>query len=376
MVGVDHDMLHLCATVSGGVYDAASRTDFEELLRTSEIRKRFPDLTLRFFQNGVTFGRGIPEALSLNPPTFVGLITGSTLILGWRGTVTIKDALADCKIDSIAPWKGLKGLEVQKAYYEMVKHAYLQSHATDIKNYVKGDYSKIPNNTTKDGTRITKIILTGHSLGGALAQVAHVCMKAPPNNFLSPSWPPWPNPMADLVKACKDVEIRTIAISAPMTFVVEHPAPETTKFLQDVIEPCMRNVFFNADVVPRGYSNLEFIDGFVNAFLEDHSTKSSSLADQLATALVNLHVKIFKLRGMMEQAIRYRHVGKLIYYDIPKAVPVMYVDPGFYDHKDATETGDEPCFRDLRYGPQSKVADMALENHMVLVNRSGLVYQT
>ena len=105
MVGVDRDMLHLCATISGGVYEATSRADFERVLEDSEIRDRFPDLTLRFFQNGVTFGRDwFPKQISLNAPTFVAVITGSTLVLGWRGTVTIKDILADANIDSVSPW--------------------------------------------------------------------------------------------------------------------------------------------------------------------------------------------------------------------------------------------------------------------------------
>ena len=164
MAGVDHDMLHLCATIAGGVYEAASRADFELLLTDSKVRERFPDLTVRFFQNGVTFGRGwFPEQLSLDAPTFVGVITGSTLVLGWRGTVTIKDILADANIDSVSPWQQkLKGLEVQKAYYEMIKNVYFRTHAKDIENYVKGAYSKVPNKAKKDGTRITRIILTGH----------------------------------------------------------------------------------------------------------------------------------------------------------------------------------------------------------------------
>jgi len=164
MAGVDHDMLHLCATIAGGVYEAASRADFELLLTDSKVRETFPDLTVRFFQNGVTFGRDwFPEQLSLDAPTFVGVITGSTLVLGWRGTVTIKDILADANIDSVSPWKQkLKGLEVQKAYYEMIKNVYFRTHAKDIENYVKGAYSKVPNKVKKDGTPITRIILTGH----------------------------------------------------------------------------------------------------------------------------------------------------------------------------------------------------------------------
>ena len=214
------------------------------------------------------------------------------------------------------------------------------------------------------------LLLCACSLGGGLAQVAHLCMRATPNLFSR-----WNS----LVNACKDVEIRTVAISAPMTTVLNTPSSETMQFLNDQIQPFMRNAVFNADVVPRGYSNLEFIDGFVNAFLNDDSgILPSGVADQLARAFVNLHIRIFEMRGMIEQAERYRHVGKLIYYDKPSSLPVLYVDTGFLDdtenESNISSNTKEKCFRNLRYGPKRKVADTALENHMVLVTRnSGLV---
>jgi hypothetical protein len=363
--GVDQDMLHLCATISGGVYEAASKGDFKEILEDPKICKAFPDLTVRWFQNGVTLGRMLPEQLSMDAPTFVGIIAGSTLILGWRGTVTIKDMLSDAKIDSIGPWKALQGLEVQRAYYDMITKKYFRSHAKDIQNYIKGNYSKKPNGTEKDGTPITRIMLTGHSLGGGLAQVAHLFLRAPPNRISFP-----PSPWKKLVKACDDVEIKTIAISAPMTTVLQDPSSSTSEFLKNTIEPDMRNFVFNADVVPRGYSDLPFIDDFVNAFINEESP-NPGFVDQLAEAFVKLHVRIFEMKGMMEQAQRYRHVGKLIYYDNPSATPVMCVD----DRASTKETGETPYFRDLKYdGPKTKVADTALENHMVLVTGPGLRY--
>ena len=205
--------------------------------------------------------------------------------------------------------------------------------------------------------------------GGRASSSGTSLYESPPNLFSR-----WNS----LVNACKDVEIRTVAISAPMTTVLNNPSPETMHFLNDQIQPFMRNAVFNADVVPRGYSNLAFIDGFVNAFLNDDSgILPSGVADQLARAFVNLHIRIFEMRGMMEQAERYRHVGKLIYYDNPNASPILYVDSGFLncsgEERNRSRDGKEKCFRDLRYGPKTKVADTALENHMVLVTSPGLV---
>ena len=185
-----------------------------------------------------------------------------------------------------------------------------------------------------------------------------------------------------------------------MTTVVDDEetlSDDTKRFLKEIIEPNMCNIIFNADVVPRGYSELKFINDFVVAFLKDHhqletSSESTFAHNKLASGFVKLHVNIFKKKGMMEQAERYRHVGKLIYDDNVNSHPVLYKDPGFFDFDDGQEDDknididdddDDSAgqqhqhqemnnFRTLRYGPQKHVADIAMENHMILVNGPGL----
>jgi hypothetical protein len=367
MVGVDANLLQLCATISKEIYDEgpANRKMFQKLLtEIPEVKDNFPDLQVRFFDKGVTFGKNVPEKLSFNPPTFTAVITGDTLILGWRGTKTVKDMIADISFGSTAPWDNMKDLEVQKVYYERVDD-YFNNKGEDVCSFVTGNYminsnKKIPSEGP-DGTRIKTIILTGHSLGGGLAQVAHLFLKL--------------SPLYGLADACEEVDIRTVAFSAPMTTFLNKPDGATTDFLENFIEPKMCNVVFNTDIVPRAYGNLRFINSFVNAFLNDDS-RGGEKSNDLADTFVNLVVKTFKNNEeAVEQAESYRHVGKLIYYEDATATPVVYVDGGFSGDGPKPKQG-EKSFHDLHYGRPDKVAETALDNHMTLVSAPGLAWKT
>ena len=190
--------------------------------------------------------------------------------------------IADIRFRSTAPWDNMKDLEVQEVYYDMVND-YFNNNGEDVCSFVTGNYminsnKKIPSKGP-DGTRIKTIILTGHSLGGGLAQVAHLFLKL--------------SPLYGLVDACEEVDIRTVAFSAPMTMFLNKPDGATTDFLEKFIEPKMCNIVFNTDIVPRAYGNLRFINSFVNAFLNDES-RGGEKANDLADSFVNVVVKTFK----------------------------------------------------------------------------------
>ena len=263
--------------------------------------------------------------------------------------------IADIRFRSTAPWDNMKDLEVQEVYYDMVND-YFNNNGEDVCSFVTGNYminsnKKIPSKGP-DGTRIKTIILTGHSLGGGLAQVAHLFLKL--------------SPLYGLVDACEEVDIRTVAFSAPMTTFLNKPDGATTDFLEKFIEPKMCNIVFNTDIVPRAYGNLRFINSFVNAFLNDES-RGGEKANDLADSFVNVVVKTFKNNEeAVEQAESYRHVGKLIYYEDATATPVVYVDGGFSGDGPKPKHG-EKSFYDLHYGRPDKVAETALDNHMTLV---------
>jgi hypothetical protein len=375
MVGVDKNLLQLCATISGKIYDdeATNRVKFQKLLMDiPEVKDNFPDLQVRTYDKGVSIGKNlVKEQLSLNLPTFVFIITGETLILGWRGTKTAKDMITDAMFGSKAPWDDMKDLQVQASYYDTIEKYFKERHGKDVTNMVNGTYSKVLDKNAKDGTPIKRIILTGHSLGGGLAQVAHLYLT------LLPSVDNEKSKLYGLAEACKKVVIRTVAFSAPMTTaLLDKPTSKaTTDFLKKSIAPNMRNVVYSADIVPRGYANLEFINDFVKAFLNSEQEPVEGAAKAFADAFVSFHTWIFANRkDLMKQAENYRHIGKLVYYEDATNRPLVHVDVGFFGDGPKPKTG-EKSFNDLVYGgPQEDVAMTALDNHLTLVTGPGLAY--
>ena len=180
-----------------------------------------------------------------------------------------------------------------------------------------------------------------------------------------------------------DVQVKTVAFSAPMTTALESPLGyETTMYLKEMVHPHVRNFCYKTDPVPRGYANLSFIlalledikKKFLDAKSEDDQEKIQRLLSFLKEGLVPWALEYLegKIERVIEQATKYRHVGKVIYYHKECAGPEMYVD---HDHDD----DDEPVapFRDLSYTPSEDdpIAE-AIDFHMFLVKDKGLGYHT
>jgi hypothetical protein len=377
IVGVNNKkLLHLCATVSGEIYDekAINGPAFEEILKNiPQVAKEFPDLQVRFIQTGPKFGDIVPAKMSTNPPSFAGIITGDTLILAWRGTQTIPDMLADIRFSPTTPsgWdEACPGLQVQEVYYNMIK-TYFRSHEQDVLNYVSGNYMKdknkpLSNEPDKRGTPIKRIILTGHSLGGGLAQVAHLYLSVLGGKD---------NAKVGHLGSKKGLDVRTLAFSAPMTTAFTSTTDTTMlKFLNDTVTPKMRNFVYSRDVVPRAYANLRFIDDMVDAFLDDTSSASEAELG-FAEVFVDWIKKHGDDKNWQDVLTKYCHIGKLIHYGNMKAAPETYVDEGFSERGPLKTSRRELSFYDLTYdGPDTDVAKTAMANHMALVTGPGLSY--
>ena len=380
--GMEEDLVRLCATMAGGVYQTTQKVEFEKLLTDNPaLQSAFPDLSLRFYQTGVTIGRmNSNNRTSVNAPTLAGVITGDTLILAFRGTVTIADMMADLKMDSVQPWKReYEGLEVQRAYYILMKDSYFgkkHSHRKDIINYVNGNYSKVPGKTAKDGTPIKRIIVSGHSLGGGLAQVTHLCLTTKGGAF---------DDMVDAIEH-KQVQVKTLAFAAPMTTVLVNPSKKTLTYLADHISPNMRNVCFRTDPVPRSYANLTFIldllddikHAYVAAKTADDIKMLQTLTSFLKGGLLPWVVEYLegKIESSIEQASKYCHVGKIIHYDTGNSTPAVYTDWDISMSARALScSSDQIGFRGLEYQrSEDDPIAKALKCHSFLVAEKGLGY--
>jgi hypothetical protein len=133
-----------------------------------------------------------------------------------------------------------------------------------------------------------------------------------------------------------DIDLRTIAFSAPMTTALKRRPSgvndplmgKTILFLNDAIAPFMTNIVYNTDVVPRVYANLQFIDAFTIALLNDAT--STGVVSALLDIFVIFHLFIFKkCKSLMLQAEQYFHISKLIYYEDITSPPLICVDEGF-----------------------------------------------
>lgn len=342
---VNQDILELCAGLSFLTYDTTQLSEFEDSLKETDLcREKFPDLSVRFYQKGRTTP-GSDSHFSRNPPTFIGIITGSTLILCWRGSVTAGDFLSDVSLDSTAPFEDKK-LEVQEEFYNIIKNDH-ESNFEFTENYVKGDYSQVKGRQAKDGVPIKRIIFTGHSLGAGIASVAHLCLKIPSNDWKG------------LVQTCDDkkVCVQTVAFSAPMSTIIDNESNELKTFIQKEIYPNMINIFYSADVVPRAYSDLEYVQEFVDDInTGNEKITGNKTLDKMARGILDFaHEKLWV--DNTEQARKYSHIGKILIISSNIATTSIY---DLYDDIH----GSKKSFRNIKYSDYSVPASKTIANEM------------
>ena len=209
MTGVDETTTRICAALSGQIYTAKSKYDFD-----LSISGRVVEVIL-FDDNGI---------LAETTPPIAIAITGNTMIIGWRGSQTLMDWIMDFAFAPMASrsWVHMApSIRAQGGYCALVE-SYMCKHESTILKEVK--------------TRgIQEILLTGHSLAGGLAQVAH-CFLEGERLAVSSPW-----------KCLDQVNIRCISFSAPMTTVnLNRKDKGSAKFLKKVGSNAS-NIIFESD---------------------------------------------------------------------------------------------------------------------------------
>ena len=198
-----------------------------------------------------------------------------------------------------------------------------------------------------------------------MGQIAHTTMRAQIQEESSP----W----AEL----KDVNVRSVVFSAPMTTVLINNASDETDTFMDEVNDNSCNLIFSNDPVPRSYGYLTFIQDFVENAADEISDmipipSTLKFAIQLKSKLekgVDKAVDGRTLQDIVTTLSKYVHPGNIVYYEDKDSKPAVLKDMGaFYKNtKRRTDT-----FRSVPYKPVEKPLSEAMGWHSDI--RAGLGY--
>lgn len=312
--GVSPDLCRVCATLSGQIYAATSKESFQ-----LDLEKKYkPDLEVEithFFNNG---------KLQETTPALAIAVTGQTMILVWcgtRGTANPMDIVFDANFAPLA----------SSSWISVAPHVRCQGGILALVENYMCLYEDILANEVKS-REIKDLILTGHSLGGGIAQVCHLYLQGKrlqhegEQNHKS-SW-------------SQSLNMHTVAFAAPMTTV---NLKRTDKVCKQFLQACenganstMCNIIYSMDVVPRGYACIHYINevlkGAIPELCDDIPVPSFvKWAFGAKSKLQELVDSVIKgNKDLISVMVLYRHIGKIIYYPDDRSLPLQLVDRGFF----------------------------------------------
>lgn len=341
MTGVDPHMTQLCCTLSAQLYTKKSLEEFK--LSTKDHKTE----VLLYDDHGDFLASTVPFGIA---------VCGDTMVLGWRGTGTVSDAINDAAAtpqSSFAWRKHAKTIKAQGAMTSIVINDVVTHEEFIIKEIQKRG--------------IKEIITTGQSLGGGCSQLGHMVLRAQIQDETSP----W-----NVLDG--KVNVRSVAFCGPMTTVLlDNASDETDEFLQQIDDNSV-NFIFNNDPVPRGYGYLTFIEDLIEnaapSLLKESVPwfirRTLNLRDKMEDLYEKKDNKA--VQDMVKVFSKYQHMGKLIYYAEEDAKPQVVRDMGaFY----ANPAGDQDILRDIKYQPIKTFSfDEALRWHMHIITGPGLAY--
>jgi len=405
--GISPEMTRVCATISGKIYKAEKKSDLN--ISDGKIK----DLKVVLLDRNICVdGKDKVKAnLDASTPTFAIVVTGKTMILGWRGSKNPMDYIVDAAFVPLASRSWIKKAPCVRAQGAML--AIVENHMCIHEDFILGEIQR---------NRIDEIVLTGHSLGGGIAQVAHMYIKGEVMTKGS-NWN---------VKATESIMIRTVAFSAPMTTCLLDRTHEASRLFINEVGSTMCNIVYKQDIIPRGYGHLDYamdvlndavvpviyqkvnntlpyvLQGgvnryIVNAYIRDPIKDAENLMAEKkreGKTVDDAHSYCEEKRKsgkdtkyeMLAVAAYYRHIGYIIHYKDAEADPLVYIDSGsFYRIKkgEVKSDGQKPTdvkghrgqFRKIKYENMKKSAFEELsEQHNFLVGKAdaglGLAYQS
>merc|ERR1719354_442771 len=171
------------------------------------------------------------------------------MMIGFRGTQTLLDIVMDAAFNPlqsrsfshVAP-----SVRVQGGIMALIE-SYFAKHEDYILKEIGSPQ------------KIEELIFTGHSLGGGLAQVFHVCIAGE----LQKKDSKW-------FQLKDKLKLRTIAFAAPMTTLdIDGGKDKASKDFLKSVGRNTCNVVFSQDLVPHGYGSLTFCIEILKAIIPE-----------------------------------------------------------------------------------------------------------
>eukprot|EP00536_Pseudo-nitzschia_multiseries_P012226 jgi/Psemu1/31349/gm1.31349_g len=312
--GIDGDTLQLAATIASELYTAADKTALMKALgEIPEVQSKYPNLEVQFHYHEMEF---LKES-QINRPPFTAVITDAkkpdTMVLGWRGSATLGDAHKDLVAFSPAETddSNKTNVQVHSGMREVIEHQFHVSCKSIGKQFGLG---RDLINLVQKGLK--RIIFTGHSLGGGIAQAAHWMLQ---------------NEDTELSRAVREhnVELHTFALSAPMSL----SSPNKTIKVENMI-----NIVYQDDIVPRAYGNTKFMKVGLQQLTQSikESKKGNHVAEKVSDLIQLFFENVLKNKNDVLQS--YKHAGCIIHYERADAPPKVYTNGEFNKFCEPTAT--------------------------------------
>jgi hypothetical protein len=293
--GVNEKVLKVCATICHQLYHVDSHEEFT-----------LPyNATVDFYTDHGTFHETVPP--------FAIASYDESLILAWRGSSTLVDWTSNFAYAPVSSsrWNGIApDLRAHSSYTSLVE--------SDLVVYHDKIMEKINKNKG-----INQIIFTGHSLGGGLANIAHIIVKSQ----MEQKNAPWDG---------KDLTCRTVAFAAPMTILnIEsklrgefNGESDTNQFLKKVSDNSC-NIIYSFDPIPHAVGNLSFLIPTISGVMPDlvaELSNSGSIPGSRTMIENLLGGKVRDVLNKLYPLMDYHHIGKIIHYGKAGAPPVELRD--------------------------------------------------